>query len=136
MKRTAMQMNTEKIIITQTDYQKLSSLVSKTNTPTSELLEEELSRASVVNADQVPSDVITMNSTARFVDLDSEKESTITLVFPHEANVEENKVSILVPLGAALIGLRAGQEIIWPMPNGKERRLKVVEVLSQPSTTN
>ncbi len=123
--------NHDNLILTSGDFQKLSSLVSSTQTKIAELLEEELSRASIVPDDELPQDVVSMNATVRFQDLDTEKESTVTLVYPHEANIDENKVSILAPVGSALIGLRVGQMIIWPVPNGKEKRMKVTSVLNQ-----
>lgn len=123
--------NHDNLILTSGDFQKLSSLVSSTQTEIAELLEEELSRASIVPDDELPQDVVSMNATVRFQDLDTEQESTVTLVYPHEANIDENKVSILAPVGSALIGLRVGQMIIWPVPNGKEKRMKVTSVLNQ-----
>lgn len=126
--------NDPKLMMTESDFQKISALVMSTQTEISEMLEEELGRAAVVPSDQLPKDVVTMNSTVSFSDLDSGKKSVVTLVYPHEANIEENKVSILAPVGAALIGLRVGQIINWPLPQGKERRIKVESVLSQPET--
>lgn len=123
--------NHDNLILTSGDFQKLSSLVSSTQTEIAELLEEELSRASIVPDDELPQDVVSMNATVRFQDLDTEKESTVTLVYPHEANIDENRISILAPVGSALIGLRVGQMIIWPVPNGKEKRMKVTSVLNQ-----
>lgn len=123
--------NHDNLILTSGDFQKLSSLVSSTQTEIAELLEEELSKASIVPDDELPQDVVSMNATVRFQDLDTEKESTVTLVYPHEANIDENKISILAPVGSALIGLRVGQMIIWPVPNGKEKRMKVTSVLNQ-----
>lgn len=123
--------NQNNLILTQADFQKLSSLIAVADHETAELLEEELSRASVVEDDQLPKDVVSMNSTVRFQDVESGKETIITLVYPNEANIEQNKVSILAPVGAALIGLRVGQVIQWPVPHGKEKRFKVISVLSQ-----
>ena len=123
--------NHDNLILTSGDFQKLSSLVSSTQTKIAELLEEELSKASIVPDDELPQDVVSMNATVRFQDLDTEKESTVTLVYPHEANIDENRISILAPVGSALIGLRVGQMIIWPVPNGKEKRMKVTSVLNQ-----
>jgi regulator of nucleoside diphosphate kinase len=118
------------LIISQNDYQKISSLIRNAETQTAVLLEEEIGRAMVVSRDQLPSDVVSMNSTVKFVCMDSSKESVVKLVFPQDANIEENKVSILAPVGAALIGLRVGQVIKWPLPHGKETTLKVVSVLN------
>jgi regulator of nucleoside diphosphate kinase len=66
--------------------------------------------------------------------LDTGKELVVTLVYPHDADIDENKISILAPIGAALIGLRVGQVIRWPVPSGKEKRLQVVAVLFQPES--
>jgi regulator of nucleoside diphosphate kinase len=126
--------NQEKLILTQNDFQKLTSLVKATDSDIAELLEEELGRASVVSDEELPDDVVSMNSKVRFQDLDTGTETVVTLVYPHDARIEENKISILAPIGSALIGLRVGQVIQWPMPNGKEKRLKVISVLYQPES--
>jgi regulator of nucleoside diphosphate kinase len=122
----------DSLILTQADFQKLSSLLSSAQTEIAELLEEELGRATIVPNEKLPQDVVSMNATVSFQDLDTRKESVVTLVYPHEANIDENKISILAPVGSALIGLRVGQIINWPVPNGKEKRLKVISVLYQP----
>lgn len=119
------------LILSNGDFQKLSSLLNVAKPEIAELLEEELSRASVVPDNELPNDVVSMNSHVSFRDLDTGKESAITLVYPHEASIDENKVSILAPVGSALIGLKVGQVIEWPVPNGKEKRLKVISVISQ-----
>lgn len=118
------------LILTQGDFQKLSSLIKATGLEGTELLEEELSRAQVVADENLPRDVVSMNSRVTFQDLENGKETMVTIVYPHETNIEENKISILAPVGSALIGLRVGQVIQWPIPNGKEKKIKVVAVLS------
>lgn len=118
----------ENIFITQTDYEKISALVSHTDTPVGELLEEELGRAEVVSQEDMPKDAVSMNSQVIFEDLELGKETKVTLVYPHEANIEENKISILTPIGSALIGLRVGQKIEWPLPSGKTKEIKVKSV--------
>lgn len=119
--------------MTQNDFQKLSSLVGSVHSDVTELLEEELNRASIVTEEALPKDVVSMNSKVCFEDLDSGAENTVTLVYPHEAKIEESKISILAPVGSALIGLRVGQVIHWPIPHGKKKRLKVKSVLFQPA---
>lgn len=94
-------------------------------------LEQELMRAEVVSPQEVPGDVITMNSSVRLKDLDTKKELTYTLVFPADADAAQNKISVLAPIGAALIGYRVGDIRTWEVPAGR-RRLKVEEVLYQP----
>lgn len=116
------------LIITETDFEKLTSLVNINRSETSELLEVELSRATVVPDDKLPKDVVAMNSTVKYTDVESKKDSVLTLVYPHDASIEEKKVSVLAPMGSALIGLKVGQTIQWPMPNGNTKKIKVTSV--------
>lgn len=120
--------NQNSLVIAQTDFQKLTALLNIANNEAASLLEEELGRAAIVADDQLPKDVVSMNSKVTFQDVDTGNETFVTLVFPHEANIEQNKISVLAPIGSALIGLRVGQTIGWPMPNGKEKHLKVISV--------
>ena len=91
----------------------------------------ELRRAQVVPRSQVPRDVVTMNSTVRVRDLETGDEEAYTLVYPHEADMEANRLSVLAPVGAALLGYRAGDVVEWPVPAGVAR-FRIEEVLSQP----
>lgn len=94
-------------------------------------LEEELERAETVAPEEVPSDVITMRSRVRLRDLDTGEGMVYTLVFPTEANLDEGKISVLAPVGTAMLGYRVGSLIEWEVPSGR-RRLKVEELLYQP----
>jgi len=94
-------------------------------------LEEELLRGEVVAPVDIPKDVITMNSKVRLKDLDSRELIIYSLVFPNEADISQNRISILAPIGTALIGYRVGDTIEWEVPAGF-RRLKVEEILYQP----
>ena len=96
-----------------------------------EKLDEELGRAHVVPATDIPPEVVTMNTRLRLRDLDSGKEMVFTLVFPSDADAEQGKVSVLAPLGTAVLGFRRGDAFEWHMP-GRVRRLQVEEVLYQP----
>ena len=98
-----------------------------------EELTKELLRAEVVDAKSIPADVITMNSRVRLIDLDSKEERIYTLVFPSEANIDDNKISILAPIGTAMLGYRVGDTISWHVPAGI-RRLKVTDILYQPES--
>jgi regulator of nucleoside diphosphate kinase len=73
-----------------------------------------------------------MNSRVRFEDLDSGEQLEVTLVYPRDADVDQSKVSVLAPVGSALLGLSVGQSISWPLPGGKSRHLRVVGVTYQP----
>ena len=128
----------EKVIhITDSDRKRLKQLIRDTRAFGREHefhikeLEEELSRAKVVKSKDIPKDVITMNSKVRLRDLATRKEMTYSLVFPDDADPDQHKISILAPIGTALIGYRVGDIIEWKVPAGL-RKLKVLEVLYQP----
>lgn len=122
------------LLITDQDYERLALLVQHSETKSSAALEEELARATIVPQKEIPKDVVTMNSKIKFIDMESKKESEITLVYPKDADVTKSQVSILAPVGIALIGLRKGQTIDWPMPNGQSRKLQVTGILYQPES--
>lgn len=91
-------------------------------------LAEELDRAIVVHKEQVPEDVVTMHARCIYFDERLGTQREIELVYPYEADLANGKVSVLTPVGSALIGLRVGQEIAWDFPDGSVRRLKVAGV--------
>lgn len=97
-------------------------------------LEAELLRAEVVSPRDIPADVITMNSKVRLQDMDSKGEQDYTLVFPSDADLESNRISVLAPVGMAMIGYRAGDTINWKVPAGT-KRLKVKKILYQPEAS-
>ena len=94
-------------------------------------LAEELGRAHVVPASDIPPDVVTMHSRLRLRDLDAGKDMVFTLVFPSDADADQGKISVLAPLGTAVLGFRRGDTFEWHVP-GRVRRLQVAEVLYQP----
>jgi regulator of nucleoside diphosphate kinase len=91
----------------------------------------ELRRARVVPRSEIPRDVVTMNSTVRLRDLETGEEETYTLVYPADADIEENRLSVLAPVGTALLGYRAGDVVEWPVPAGVSR-FRIEKVLFQP----
>ena len=95
-------------------------------------LEEEIARANVVEPAQVPPTVVTMNSSVRFKVASSDTEFSLTLVFPRDADGSNDKISILAPVGSALLGLTEGDEITWPAPGGGMMVVKIIEVTYQP----
>jgi regulator of nucleoside diphosphate kinase len=94
----------------------------------SELLLDETARATTHAAERIPTNVVTMHATVRFIDEASGKEHSFQLVYPGEADISAGRISILTPVGAGLIGLREGQSILWPDRDGHERELKIVAV--------
>ena len=128
------------IYITKPDHERLTKLIEiareregDANRKYLDRLEEELERAEVVQQKDIPADVITMRSTVRLKDLDTSEEMTYQLMFPTEANFDEGKISVLAPIGTAMIGYRRGDVIEWEVPSGV-RRLRVEEVLYQPES--
>ena len=94
-------------------------------------LTEELHRAVIVDPKDVFSNVITMNSRAQVRDLETGETVAFTVVFPSEANIDEEKISVLAPIGAGMLGYRVGDEFEWKVPDGL-RRMKVTNVEYQP----
>ena len=94
-------------------------------------LEAELDRAEIVLPVDVPVDVVTMNSEVAVRDLDSNEEMTFAVVFPSDADINRQRISILAPMGTAVLGYRVGETIDWKVP-GRTRRLKIERVLFQP----
>ena len=92
-------------------------------------LRRELERAIVVSSALVPADVATMNSRVRYMDEKDGARRTVSLVYPSEAEVAKGKVSVLAPVGTALLGLSEGESIEWEFPDGSRRRLKLEQVL-------
>ena len=128
------------IYITKPDHERLNHLIEiareregDQNRQYLDSLEEELERAEVVQPKDIPPDVITMRSTVRLKDLDTGQEMTYGLVFPTEANYDAGKISVLAPVGTAMLGYRIGDVIEWKVPSGL-RRLKVEKVLYQPES--
>ena len=126
-----------KIIVTQCDYEHLEELLSSKFTqaigPSDYLegLKTELERAEVIDPERVPKNVVTMNSTVKLRDLDTNEIETYTLVFPEQADIANYKLSVLAPVGTAILGQRVGDVLRWQVPGGW-RRLKVERVLYQP----
>ena len=95
-------------------------------------LRDELARADVLAPAQMPNDVVTMNSRVRAVDLDNGDAYDLTLVYPRDADGDAGRVSVLAPVGSAILGLRIGQTMQWPMPGGRRMTLRVDAIHYQP----
>ena len=127
-------MNKREIYITERDMERLQALIDiggKKDAAYLERLEEELDRAKVVDPRDIPDDVVTMNSSVMVKDLDPNEEKTFVLVFPGKANMTENAISILAPVGTALIGYKEGDVIDWEVPAGT-KRIQIIKVIYQP----
>ncbi len=129
-----MKQKTRYLFITEHDAEQLEHLIKIGSTLDAahlENLEEELSYANIVSPKKIPPNIITMNSTVQIKDMDSGEEKTYTIVFPNRVGMVENAISILAPIGTALLGYKEGDLIEWEVPAGT-RRYKVLKILYQP----
>ena len=135
--RTVMSENN--VVITAADYDRLKHVVESPRYRTAAAmqltaLKGELDRGTVVTPDSVPKGVVTMHSLVRVRDPKSDESETYTLVYPDEADINEGRLSVLAPLGTALLGTRAGDVVEFDAPAGT-RRLKVERILYQPEAS-
>lgn len=122
------------IVVSSLDLERLERILeseSYRRLPGIEALRRELDRATIVEPTEVPPGVVTMNSTVRFVDDSTGSTYELTLVYP-EAGGPSNTVSVLAPVGSALLGLSVGQSISWQVPGGRRLQLRILEVVYQP----
>ena len=125
------------IYITNFDLERLMELIRSSRRSTTRNmkhlreLENELKRATVVDSRDIPGDRITMNSKVYLADIDSGDKLTITLTFPSDSDVDQNKISVLAPIGTAIIGYSINDTIEWEVPGGL-KRLKVLDIIYQP----
>jgi len=126
-----------KIFVTTHDAERLRQLIRGMTNPGDHeriylrMLAEELLRAEIVDPLKIPRDVVTMNSLVKFRDMDTREICMYSIVYPANADFEHGRISVLAPIGMALLGYRVGDLVEWPVPAGM-RRLKVEEVLYQP----
>jgi regulator of nucleoside diphosphate kinase len=132
--------NEDDITVTASDHAELSSVIAVTGKVSRRvkwelrLLENELKRARIVAPEEIAPDVITINSRAELLDLQTGERMEFTLVLPADENVHDGKISVLAPLGTAMLGCRVGDEFVWHVPHGL-RRLKVTKLLFQPEAS-
>lgn len=122
------------IVITQRDASRLEALLdglSGTEFPGRGQLQAELMRASIVNSDEVPSNVVTMNSTVVFKAGEG-KEFSLKLVYPKDSDGSSEKISILAPVGSAMLGLKEGDSISWPVHGGATIDVTIIRIAEQP----
>ncbi len=123
------------IIISSLDMDRLEALLDSPAVdalPGKAALQAELARAEIVEPGQVPPNVVTMNSTVRFATDSQDQEFELTLVYPKDVDDSGSRISVLAPVGSALLGLAVGEEIEWPRPGGGVTRVRIVEIVFQP----
>jgi regulator of nucleoside diphosphate kinase len=96
-----------------------------------EALQGELDRGHIVEPAAIPHDVVTMNSRVRLTDVETNEDHVYTVVFPSDANLDQRKISILAPIGTAILGYRVGDTVEWRVPGGI-KKLRIKEILYQP----
>jgi regulator of nucleoside diphosphate kinase len=123
------------IFITEGDLVELRRMIDHTDSngdgPYLTNLQAELGRAKIVAAEDVPRDAVTMNSKVLLYDLDTREREMFELVYPWHADADNNRVSVLAPIGTALIGARVGDVIRWPVPAGV-LRFRIEDLIYQP----
>jgi regulator of nucleoside diphosphate kinase len=122
------------IVVSRLDLERIEALLERMppiQAAQYEALRAELDRADVVEPASVPANVVTMNSVVTFKDEGSSDELTVSLVYPSGPGAP-GTVSILAPVGSALLGLTVGQQIDWPTPDGRQRHLRVLDIDYQP----
>jgi len=130
-------MQQQNVRVTEFDSRRLQALIEGSllrdvrDTGSVELLERHLFEAEVLPATRIEADVVTMNSEVLVTDLDTAEAFTFRVVFPRAANAAAGSISVLAPLGMAVLGRKVGDEITWQVPSGV-RRLRVDDVLYQP----
>ncbi len=126
------------IHISRDDHTKLRLLLGAAHSSNADInaarqkLREELDRATILDLAAIPADVVSMGSTVEFEDAATGEIEAYTIVFPERADLERNRISILAPIGTALIGSRVGDLVQWPTPGGV-RQLKVRQVTPAPA---
>lgn len=129
----------KRIIMTAADIERLEQLLEATSHRVDHAglaaLGRELDRAEIVAPDEVSTSIVTMNSRVRLHDLDRDKEFVCSIVFPAEANADEKKISVLSPLGTALLGYAVGHVVCFSAPGGP-RRVKIKALEYQPEAAN
>lgn len=127
--------NRTPIILSRLDVERIEALLETPalrGTPAARMLLEEFDRAEILEPAAMPHDVVSMNSAADCVDESNGKHHTLTLVYPKDADAAAGRISVLAPVGSALLGLRVGQSIDWPGQAGNTHRLTVTAIHYQP----
>jgi regulator of nucleoside diphosphate kinase len=116
------------LIISETDYEKLSRLIDVSRSEATLALDKELSKADIRPDALMPDDIVSLYSKSHFIDIDNGSKRIVTLVMPWESSVTEMRISILSPAGIALIGERVGTVVEWPLLHNRSTKLKIIDV--------
>ena len=116
------------LIISESDYRRLSHLVDVSRSTATYELDEELAKADICPDESLPGSVVALYDSVVFRDMKTDAEKTVTIVMPWESSVAKLRISILSPVGTALIGEPLGAIINWPLLNDRSAQLKIVEI--------
>jgi len=128
------------IILNKLDYLRIKKCIEDAqevrsiNAAEAESLMKELNSAEIVEPEKIPSNVVTMNSVVRISFLNTNRQIQFQIVYPREANVKENKISIFSPIATALIGYKAGDQVEWIVPAGLTK-IRIDEIIYQPEAS-
>lgn len=123
------------IVISSLDLARLENLLKtlpNKDFPGKTSLEDELERAIIVDSEKVPNNIVSMNSLVKFSVSSSKESFSLTLVYPNDMKSDGSTISILAPVGSAMLGLKEGDQIDWPSPDGKAVKVTIDEILYQP----
>lgn len=124
------------LLLNELDHARLERLLQQPEyeqLPTADILAERLENADVVSAEKLPADIVSMHSRVRFRDMNTNTELEKELVYPHNLDPQAtDQLSVLAPLGVALLGARLNQEIQWQLPNGRDAHIRIEAILHQP----
>lgn len=131
--------NKDNIVMAEYDLERLSELLKTIEKHSSkyngsiEELKKEIEKAEIVSSGEIHGDIVTMNSRVLLEDLDTYEEFPFQVVFPSDADLDADKISVLAPVGTALLGYKVGDTVVWKVPSGM-RKLKIKEMLYQPES--
>jgi regulator of nucleoside diphosphate kinase len=120
------------VYVAEDQHEQLQHIADRSAAEGAALLRKELERAVIVAPDEAPRRFVQLNSTIEYEDLLSGKVRTVTLVAPHEADIDERRISVATPVGAALLGLVTGESFSWITQDGRPRVLTIRRVMNQP----
>lgn len=130
-------MNEKTMYMTEFDVDRLETFLEGVNKSnrydrnTLESLQEEIERSNIVESRLIPSDVVTLNSQIRLRDIGTDQEMVLTLTLPGSANFDEGRISVVSPIGTAILGYAVGDTIEWSVPSGM-KKIRIEEILYQP----
>lgn len=117
------------LVVSESDYRKLSQLVEVSRSTATDELDGELSKADILPDNALPDTFVALYDTVVFRDIDTGRTRVVSIVMPWESNVSKSKISVLSPVGIALIGEPLGTRVVWPLLNGQSANLEIEQIM-------